>query len=80
MACLDTDEKSCLELKNSKSVPTGENSPLLPGSSSGKAEMDDIEYWTISGKKPYFDVILAKSHVSPKYQLVISLLAKISFP
>ena len=75
----DTDEKPYVDLINSKSVPSGENSQLLSGSSSGMAEMDDIEYWTISGKKPYFDIILAKSHVGPRFQLVISLLAKISF-
>ncbi|XP_027080584.1 B3 domain-containing protein Os04g0386900-like isoform X1 [Coffea arabica] len=67
----DTDEKPYVDLINSKSVPSGENSQLLSGSSSGMAEMDDIEYWTISGKKPYFDIILAKSHVGPRFQLFL---------
>lgn len=35
------------------------------------AEMEDIEYYTISGKKPYFSLILAKSHVCRPYQVCI---------
>ncbi|KAL3500142.1 hypothetical protein ACH5RR_039235 [Cinchona calisaya] len=59
-----------MDLINSTPAPNGENSQLLPGSSSGMAGRDDIEYWTISGKKPYFNVNLAKSHIT-RFQLFL---------
>jgi hypothetical protein len=35
-----------------------------------ETELEGEETWPLSGK-PYFDVILAKSHVRPLYQMVI---------
>lgn len=66
----DTAQKPGIDFINSKSLPSGEN-PQLPSGSSGMAEMNDIEYWTISGEKPYFAVVLSKSHVSPKFQMFL---------
>ncbi|KAL3500137.1 hypothetical protein ACH5RR_039230 [Cinchona calisaya] len=65
------DEKPLIDPMNSTFVSNRENSQLQPGSSIGTTQVEDIEYCTISGKKPYFNLILAKSHVSRPYQVFV---------
>ncbi|XP_027181908.1 B3 domain-containing protein Os04g0386900-like [Coffea eugenioides] len=63
------DEKPCLDAMNMTSVANRERLNFQPGSSSRTAEVDDTEYYTISGTRPYFDVILSRTHVTPPYRL-----------
>ncbi|XP_027079722.1 B3 domain-containing protein Os04g0386900-like [Coffea eugenioides] len=63
------DEKPCLDAMNTNFVSNRQRSKFQPGSSNGTAEVDDIEYYTISGMKPYFDLILAKTHVNHPFRV-----------
>ncbi|KAF7137631.1 hypothetical protein RHSIM_Rhsim07G0047200 [Rhododendron simsii] len=47
-----------------------ENPQATPTSNSGKSECKKDEFWPLSGK-PYFSVFLCKSHLKPRYQLVL---------
>ncbi|XP_058225117.1 B3 domain-containing protein Os04g0386900-like [Rhododendron vialii] len=47
-----------------------ENPQATPTSNSGKSELKKDEFWPLSGK-PYFSVVLCKSHLKPRYQLVL---------
>lgn len=39
--------------------------------SNAEHDLESEEFWTLSGKKPFFDIILTKSHINPRYLLVI---------
>ncbi|EXB70636.1 B3 domain-containing protein [Morus notabilis] len=34
-------------------------------------DLESEEFWTLSGKKPFFDIILTKSHINPRYLLTL---------
>ncbi|CAI9095019.1 OLC1v1030871C1 [Oldenlandia corymbosa var. corymbosa] len=61
--------KEEFKIPNSNNIKEEKTEELLPAST--ETRIDDVEYYTLTGSNPYFDLILNEAHVGPICQVYV---------